>query len=92
MLPAANVGVGCAAGALCGRPTEPFQQYHFNCMNCQLPMHGPECGASWSEKSGKYDCTKVNVSRLTAHGKEQQSKGGMWICAQCITTCTSTRR
>ena len=80
--------VGCAAGDLCGMPNDPFKDYYFKCMNCQHPMHGFECGASWSEKQGKFDCSSVRVSQLSFHGQESQSKGGMWICAQCIKRCS----
>ena len=81
--------VGCAAGDLCGMPNDPFNKdYHFKCMNCQHPMHGFQCGASWSEKQGKFDCSSVRVSQLSFHGQESQSKGGMWICAQCIKRCS----
>ena len=81
--------VGCAAGDLCGMPNIPFNKdYHFTCMNCQHPMHGFKCGASWSEKQGRFDCSSVRVSQLSFHGQESQSKGGMWICAQCIKRCS----
>jgi len=81
--------VGCAAGDLCGMPNDPFNiDYHFTCMNCQHPMHGFQCGASWTEKQGRFDCSSVRVSQLSFHGQESQSKGGMWICAQCINRCS----
>lgn len=81
--------IGCAAGDLCGMPNDPFNKnYHFNCMNCELPMHGFKCGASWSEKQGMFDCTRVSTDRLSARGKELQSIGGTWICAQCIKRLT----
>lgn len=74
------VGVGCAAGELCGMKTTPLGSAH-TCLNCRRHVHGALCGALWDERGS--DC-KVTVENLTEVGKKMSKSTGAVICYTCM--------
>ena len=75
-----TVGVGCAAGELCGRKTTPLGSAH-TYLNCRRLMHGALCGALWDERGP--DCT-VTEKNLMEVGKKMAKSNGAVICHACM--------